>query len=54
MVYFPPESDRAYKCPKCKQWFLEGNVRCLVAHPPDTCCHYGDTPIPEPRAEKEV
>lgn len=47
MAYFPHKSQRAYKCEGCGRWFIKGNVSCCVMHAPGTCCHYGDTPLPD-------
>lgn len=48
MPYFPKQSESAYYCPRCKAWFLRGNVSCCVAHAPGTCCHYGETQVAAP------
>jgi predicted nucleic acid-binding Zn-ribbon protein len=36
-----------YTCSKCGKVFEYGDVRmmCLVLHPPEDCCHYGETEI---------
>lgn len=36
-----------YRCPVCRHWYERGGLttRCLVMHPPGTCCHHGETPV---------
>lgn len=38
---------RIYSCPLCNKYYLEGmgHSNCLVVHPPNTCCHYGDLEV---------
>ena len=45
MTYFPTEREREYVCPNCKGCFRATGLVCLVAHPPGTCCHYGDIDV---------
>lgn len=42
MIYNSPIT---YQCAICHGLFVQGSVCCCVAHPPGTCCHYGDTPV---------
>lgn len=39
---------QAYRCGRCGRWFLQGNTACCVVHSDDSCCHYGDTEVPNP------
>jgi len=45
MPCFPEKIERVYRCQGCGKQYIQGNVSCCVAHPPGTCCHYGETPV---------
>lgn len=47
--YFPTVKETIYQCRGCRKWFLPVGVSCCMAHPPGTCCHYGETEVPDPR-----
>lgn len=47
MPYYE-HATQPYYCPRCRAWFVPGNMSCLVAHPPGTCCHYGERPVGAP------
>ena len=36
------EQNPIVTCPICGGTYRMGNINCLVAHPPGSCCHYGD------------
>lgn len=45
-----------YTCDKCGETFervFPRTLVCLVIHPPNTCCHYGDTVITKRQLQKE-
>jgi len=43
--------SRLVKCRRCSHYYLTNtrhkNQRCLVKHPPGSCCHYKDTRLEE-------
>lgn len=42
MPYFPKLEEDVYWCQGCGGRFQRGLISCCVAHPPGTCCHYGE------------
>lgn len=51
MPYFPRQEEVGpYTCRGCGGSFYRSNVSCCVAHPPGTCCHFGEVPAGERRA----
>ncbi len=45
-----PDRIVFYHCSVCDENFVVHEpkvMRCLVAHPPGTCCHFGEKPISE-------
>ena len=51
MPYFPYRQETVYRCPGCQRWFIPGNMSCLVAHAPGTCCHEYETETGQPQAK---
>ena len=49
MPYFPKEEETVYQCPACQCWYLPGQMQCLVAHLPGTCCHEYEHPTSPPQ-----
>lgn len=49
MPYFPPSTaTSSYYCPRCRLWYVRGNISCCVAHGPGTCCHEYERPVAAP------
>lgn len=52
----PVERIERYFCKNCQQTFERVFPRrdvCTFVHPPNTCCHYGDTVITRRQLQKE-